>query len=242
MILFRKQKVYMDAFTSRPEVHEFAPIDKAINYLPTWWKNLPKLQVSFHNMDMANQKNMKHCIGFLDYFKNSFVVPMWSDLNLMFGKEGSTEYRWQYADGLSSLTVHSANQRGVYLDQFKYQHFKIETPWVIKTNKAISFSLSGAVWNMEEPEKIILFPGIIEFYNQAGLNVNIACRRGAESQEVLLPLRQPLAHLTPMTEKEVVLKTHLVSDAEINRIQKSTFFPLSFINAYSKLKRIKNAT
>lgn len=232
----------MDAFTSRPEVYEFAPIDKAINYLPAWWKNLPKLEVSFHNMDTANQINMKHCIGFLDYFKNSFVVPMWSDLNLMLGKEGTAEYRWQYADKVSSLTVHSVKQRGTYLDELKYQHFKIETPWAIKTNKLISFSWSSATWNMEEPEKIIVFPGVIEFYNQPNLNVNIACRRGDKTQELLIPFRQPLVHLIPMTEKEIIFKTHLVSNVEMARIRSSTFAPLSFIGSYSKLKRTKNAS
>jgi hypothetical protein len=242
IFLFSKNKVVLDCFTSRPEVHKFAPIDNAINYLPTWWKNISKSQISFDNMDMDKGKNMKHCIGFLDYFRNSFVMPMWSDLHLMFGKEGSIDFRWQYADETSSLAVHTANQRGAYLDERKYQHFKIEPPWIFKTNKLIPFSLSSAVWNLEEPEKIILFPGILNFYNQTALNINIACRRGVEPQEILIPLRQPLAHLIPMTEKKVILKTHLVSDAEISRIQKSTFFPLSFINSYSKLKKIKNVT
>lgn len=232
----------MDAFTSRPEVYEFAKIDKATNHIPPWWKNLPKVPVSFENIDSGKQTNMKHCIGFIDYFKNSFVIPMWSDLNLMVGKEGTTDHRWQFADKMSSLKVHPANQRGVYLNEVKYQHFKLETPWAIKTNKLVYFSWSGATWNTKEPEKIIYFPAVIDFYNQTALNINIACRRSDQEKEILIPLRQPLVHILPMTEKEIILKTHLVSEIEMLRIRKATYSLLSFSNSYLKLKRIKNAT
>ncbi len=232
----------MDVFTSRAEIYNFAQINKAINYLPTWWKNLSKREVSFENYDTQNQRSMKHCIGFIDYFKKSYVIPMWSDLNLQIGKEGTAEHRWQFADESSSITVHAANQRGTYLEQKKYQHFKIENPWVSKTNKLVYFSWSGAVWNLDEPEKIIFFPAVIEFYNQSSASINIACKRQNQTQEIFIPFGQPLVHIIPITEKEVVLKTHLVSDLELQKIKKSTFYPLSFVNSYSKIKKFKNAT
>jgi hypothetical protein len=242
MFFFKKQKVYMDAFTSRPEVYEFAPIEKSINYLPTWWKSLPKCEVSFENYDSFRQRSMKHCIGFLNYFKKSYVIPMWSDLNLQIGKEGTLTYRWQFADHVSSIEVHHAVQRGAYLDEHKYQHFKLSSPWTIKTNKLIYFSWSGAVWNLEEPEKIICFPAVTEYYNQSATAINIACKRDVQTKEIFIPFRQPLVHIIPMTEKDVVLKTHLVSNSEIKKIENSTFYGLSFINSYSKIKKIKDAT
>jgi hypothetical protein len=237
MFWFKKQKVYMDAFTSRPEVFNFAPIEKATKFVPSWWKNLPNPEVSFKNYDAGQQNNMKHCAGFINYFKESFSIPMWSDLNLEIGAQGTTDYRWQFSDKISSLIVHPAPQRGTYLNKNKYQHFKLDTPWIIKTNKLILCSWSAPTWSLEEPEKIVFFPAIVDFYNQCHTAINIACPRDFQTKEIFIPFGQPLIHIIPMTEKEVILKTHLVSDLELEKIDRSTFFELTFVNAFSKLKK-----
>jgi hypothetical protein len=242
IFLFPKKKVVLDCFTSAPEVFEFVPIVEATKCLPTWWKELPKNKVCFKSLDNLEATNMKHCVGFTDLYKNSFVIRMWSDLLLGIGKIGTTDYRWGYADKKSSLTFHPAVQRGSYLNEKEYQHFKLDSPWILKTNRYVNFFWAGATWNMEQPEKIIWLPAVNNYYHQASTSINFMCKRENETKEVLIPFAEPLIYITPLTEHEVVLKNHLVSNLELNTIENRTKFMSSFVGSYSKLRKIKNAT
>lgn len=238
---FIKNKIVLDCFTCRADVFQYSKITEASQYIPNWWKNLPKPEVSFKNFDKNQVSNMRHCVGFIELFKNSFVIPMWSDLLLQIGREGTNEYRWQYADRVSSLTIHPAHQRGTYLDELKYQHFKLGSPWVLKTNRYVKFCWSGAVWNMDKPEQIIWLPAVDDYYYQTSTTINFMCKREKELTEIIIPFKQPLVYLTPMTERKVILKTHLVSENELKRVgggmNSSCFF-----GSYFKQKRSKHAT
>jgi hypothetical protein len=239
IFLFPKKKIVLDCFTSDPEVFQFVPIVESAKCFPNWWKELPKSKVCFKNIDASNVSNMRNCTGLVDLYKNSFSIRMWSDLLLQIGKAGTTEYRWQYADNKSTLSIHSAEQRGTYLNKEEYQHFKLNTPWVLKTNRHVNFFWSGATWNTNQPEKIILLPAILNYYYQASASINFMCKRASEVEEILIPFNQPLVHITPLTEHKVILKNHLVSNEELNTIKKRTTFISSFINSYGKLKKLK---
>ena len=242
IFLFPKKKIILDCFIDRPEVFEFAKIAKASEYLPSWWKNLPKPKISFKDLIDNGTANMRHCAGFVELFRNSFVIPMWSDLLLEIGKEGTTDYRWQYADNKSSLKIHPAKQRGAYLDEYKYQHFKLNSPWQLKTKKDIKFVWSGAIWNMERPEELIWLPAVDNYYYQTATTINFMCRRSEENKEILIPFKQPLIYLTPATDKKISIKLHLVSSQDLYNINNKTFFPSSFTNSYGKLKKEKDDT
>ena len=71
---FIKNKIVLDCFTARADVFEHSKIARASEYVPQWWKSLPKPEISFEKIAKNEVSNMKGCVGFTELFKNSFVI------------------------------------------------------------------------------------------------------------------------------------------------------------------------
>lgn len=228
MFFFRKKEVVVDCFTTDPHVYDHARISPAKNYLPDWWRNLPAPDKN----EFAPKKNMRHCAGFTDYYKHSFVLPLWSDLDLEIGAKGTEEYRWQYADQRSDIETHSFKQRGDFFSDLDFLHLKLISPWFLRTKKNVNFLWSEPTWNTLH-SGIRIFPATINFYYQNATHVNILVERSSDTRIVKLDFNLPLANLTPITEKTVTLKHHLVSENERFVSTKPFFF---FTANYKKSK------
>jgi hypothetical protein len=240
MHFFKRKKLILECFTDKKELITDAPIDKAFKYMPEWWKTLPKPYVKLG--DMNADLNMRHCPGIVELYKHSFIIPLWSDLKISMGANTNEpyEYRWQFSDGRSGIEVHSATQRGVYLPNKNYQHLKLNTPWALQTNKDVMFTWFGATWNMDNPENIIIPPGIDEYYQQHSTTINMFIPRSANTKEFILPFRQPLVFITPITKEKVYIKHSLVSTEEFAKIQRSGNYRPKFFNSYYNIKKVRN--
>jgi len=231
MFFIKSRQIIVDCFTSRPDVFEFAKPDKATNFFPKWWKELN-----------ANEVNMKGCAGFIDLFSNSFCFPMWSDLSVEIGAAGSEQYIWQFADETSIAISHNKEQWGDFLTA-DYQHLKLENPWALRSKDKCNFYFSQPVYNgigINEQDGIVILPGIINFKYQSSLNINILFKRGIEPNNFMFDFGMPIGSITPMTERKVKLKYHLVTIEEERNIRLSTSPKISFTKSYYKLKKIKS--
>jgi hypothetical protein len=137
LFLFPKKKIVLDCFTSHAYVIEYSPINFAIKHIPDWWKNLPK---SYEN---GLSKNMRHCVGMVDYYKKSIAIPMWSDLQIK--THGDKKYEWQFSDLQSEAAIHSRTQMGEFLDG--YGHLKLATPWNFVSEKDINWVWSHPTYS-----------------------------------------------------------------------------------------------
>jgi hypothetical protein len=231
-IFFKRKKIVVDAFTANVTAYDLFPIQKAVKFVPDWWKKVPP---SYYDDEQGNglairRASMKTCAGFLDLYKTGFILPLWSDLTI---QSQGTEYQYQFADATSNVSFHSTEQIGP--EFMKYMHVKLLSPWRIREKTGIQFLYSQPSWN--EPQELMYHttpPGIIEYKYQHTTNVNMFLTKGRRFD---WSAGRPMAHIIPLTEHDVDLKVHCVGPTELMRVMTGAGFPF-FMNGYMESKKI----
>lgn len=235
MFKFLKKPIVLHCYTDRAEVFNYAKISKSSEFIPDWWKGLPKNVNA--NDDLINLPTLKSCPGFIDLYRSGFIVPMWADLAVEIGEIGSPSYRYQYADARSEAMHHPTYQRGSAFPEEKYQHLKFSVPWYLQCKEDINFLFSAPTWNMESPEKFTVLPGVLNFKYQGAVNINTLWVREIALRRQLLPFGSPLAQLIPVTEQKIVLEHHLLDTSEFENMR-CMGRRVSFTSNYRKLKQV----
>jgi len=240
MIKFFKKDIILHCYTADASVYNYAPIQKAANFLPEWWRNLPKFVPDSAGVDKLNPiPTMKYCAGFTNIFSKGFILPLWSDLNLLIGElqdpglPGHNDYRYQFSDLRSEIVVHLEEQyTGVYPTN-AYQHLKLLSPWAVRCEEDIEFAAIQPTWNFNNPENMFIPPGTLNFSYQTNTNINFFWKRDKEKKLHNLTFGQPLLHYIPLTERKIQLQHHLVTVEEFKRVM-SINTATSFTNKYKK--------
>lgn len=95
--------------------------EKANQYIPKWFKYASQSEV-------PNNSNVKNCIGFTDYFKMGYVIPLWCDLNITINELGNIG--WQSPHSYYQFDFHHPFQ----LQNLVPEHEKDKMAVVIKTH------------------------------------------------------------------------------------------------------------
>lgn len=201
MFFFKKKPVVVHCVTDEAGIFKFAPVQKASKFLPDWWKKLPK-EVEAPSNDCP-QPTMKRCIGMLNMYKTGFIIPMWTDLSLTVGQEGSDWCRYRFADEKSNCSFHNPVQHGYFFDPLKYQHIKIVCPWSFVCDEPLPFLLMEPTWSFMKHNTMRQLPGVVEFKYQTSTNMNFMIKRTAEDQRILIKFLEPMAHLIPITDRPI---------------------------------------
>jgi hypothetical protein len=220
MFLIKPSTITVDFFTAEQEVDGLTAPDMAVKFIPSWWRKLPKI-------DNRDSLSLRKCPGFVDYFRHSIVFPLWCELEVVIGNENNTEYLYgyQYADKKSIAEEHAESQRAGYLPKEKYQHLKLINPWRAKTKHSVNWVFSQPTWCFAKPDEIIVPSGIINFEHEHSTNINIFFPRHAtELRKIFIEAGQPMAAITPMSDKKVVIKRHKVSPQELEAISETLIF------------------
>ena len=233
----KRKPVVLNCYTCRPDVFNFFPIVSAKQKIPAWFKKLPTPY--YKGLD-DNVQNLKLCPAVVELFCQGFLLPLWSDLFLEIGKAGTENYRWQYSDRKSDIQVHPARDWGDEFPTTKYQHLKLDSPWFFECEEDIRFLATSPEWQFDTLDGIHILSGVLGFNAQGTTNINMFARRDAEVRKKIIPCGTPIYQFIPLTDRKVVLKTHLISKNELERKQtKST--RVSFIRHYQKkLNLFKN--
>jgi hypothetical protein len=230
MFFFKKNEVVVDAFISERYAHayDYAPIDYAEKFIPDWWKKLPKSELDF---DMMNRKNesMKSCAGFIDHMNRGLIIPLWSDL--MLRTDYPDRYNFQFSDQVSNCESHATSQRTGFQDE--RINVKIISPWLLRSEKNVSFTFLPPFWNNDVKLDFDLAIGTTNFYYQNSTHMNLLID---PDSKILLTAGRPMMHIMPLTERKIKLKRHLVTDHELIR-QNQRMTTMSFTSAYFKLKK-----
>lgn len=235
-IFIRRKKIVVDCFTENIDAHDTFPMQLANKFYPAWWKRLPnEFPVETPNGVQLENKTMKACHGLISHYKNGFILPLWSDLIVQTQADGlGNSYSYQYADQRSAIGVHPTDQMGKEFSLLV--HVKLVSPWRIREKSAVEFIYMEPTWNY--PGDLLTMstpPGTVEYKHQHTTNVNMFLEKG---RKYMFSAGRPMAHLIPLTEKEIELRCHLVSPLEMNNDIRRVMhhgFPF-FTNAYPQRK------
>ena len=238
MFNFLKKDIIVHCYTADAGVYNYSPIGKAIEFIPSWWKDLPK-SLPPTDGSLNIYPTMKTCSGFTDLFSKGFVQPLWSDLLLEIGPQseiGVDCYRYKFSDSKSSIQHHSVLQFNNYYPSTHYQHLKILSPWELVCDEDVDFLAISPTWTYDNPEKMIVHSGILNFKYQSGVNINIFWKREVEETTHHLSVGQPLLHYIPLSDRKIQLKMHLVSLEEMQKIRQQNA-STKFLNKYKYNKK-----
>jgi hypothetical protein len=236
LFFLKKPKLHIDAFISETYTmaYETVPLKYSNHYYPEWWKKMPKAEFDFDTMEA--KINMKRCLGLIKFYENSITLPMWSDFALSITNNG--DWKSQFSDRMSVLTFHPKGQRVGFKDE--YENFKLDSPWLLRTKKDINFFFGPDFYNFQQTN-IEICPGVLDFYHSHSTNINFLTKR---NNDVFIPFGQPLINIIPLSEDIMVLKNHLISEREYqklkSRIVGATFVGMQqTINKYHKKNESK---
>lgn len=236
MFFFCKPKtIVLDVFTDDCNLVNLLPPDYASNFKPKWWKDLEdnKSTIELNGIKVRNN-TMRRCIGFKNYYSDSsIIIPLWSSFVLEYSETGS---RSIFSDLTRTLEYQQEDQRGPnYLSEF--HQFKLASPWQCKEKHGISFLYSQAFYNFKDPTAFVMPPAIIDFKYQHATEVNFFVRKpeSGVNHRVSFDAGQPMIHLTPLTEKRVVIKKHVVTTSELHDLKAPRFF---FNGSYNRVKKL----
>lgn len=244
MFFFKKKPIYLDCYTTQNHVHNFFKIESTKKYVPDWFRNLPS---TFSNpKSVIPIPTAKTCSGIINYFKSGFVIPLWTDAQFGYtpinnGYTTTLQLTTQFADQTTQAQVHVQDQIGnEFMPNETYLHFKVFSPWAFKCSEDIEWLWTQPTYNFKYPDELIMLPGSIEFKHNSNVFINFSIRKhNAEGKPNLLTLNagQPLVQLTPVTEREVVVRNHLVDVAEWQRIYQ-TNNRVFFFNNHNKKRNL----
>jgi hypothetical protein len=231
-IIIERKTLTIDCFTSNPAIIEYFPIVAANKCYPDWWKKLENHFVTKSEQSgiSHNTPTLKRCDGLLSLYSKGFCIPMWSDLIIETNGEG--EYRYQYsADEMNPVVSHSQRQMGPTFNNM--QHLKMLSPWMIQEKTGVDFHFTGANWNLiDNMFKINVLPGVVNFRDQMSTHVNMFLPKAQNRVE--FTAGQPLVHIMPLSEYNIKLKNHLITEKEFETKMLKYSFLSSFMGRYKK--------
>lgn len=222
MLSLFSKPVIVDCYTDSPYAFEYAKPAKAAEFAPKWWKSLPK----------DDKPNMSRCAGMIDLYRKAFVLPMWSELDVSFNSDGS--YNWQYADKLSEAEVHDPDQYAGWASESNAEHLKLDSPWYFFCKEDVYFQWTSATWSQDDIFEYLSVPATVEYKYQNATNVNLMLAK--RNEKINIPLGRPLVFITPLTERKVVFRTHLIPHDELQK--KKALFPPVALGKYFALRKI----
>jgi len=238
-LLFRKRNLVLKAVTFSSAAYEYFTVAKAHNFYPEWWKKLPAYHEQLTGILNIKYPTMKNCAGIIDMYKNGFILPLWSDLQIKIAEHG------QWAGGFSDLSTvqpvsHPRQQLGEDNTEFNdCMHIKLDSPWLLEdVNKTgISFVQIGCLWNNIPLQHMLqVCPGITNFKYQHSLNIN-AFLSSKTPAEFVIPANTPMMQIIPLTERQLDLQVELISREDfIQRNNKQA--GVCFYGKYDRLKKI----
>jgi hypothetical protein len=225
IFLFKKPKLVLDFFTYSEPAYHANKIDYAHSFYPQWWKDTPKTYTN----DFYEASTIKKCRAVIDSYQYGAIIPMWSDMALDIKNK---TYKWQFADFKTEAHAHSAEQWKTYADPKNYAHLKIISPWSVKCKHNIKFQFLSPFWSHPIDSIYRVLPGIVDYKYNYGTHINLLINIQNDYRG-MIPAATPMAHIIPLSEKELIIKNHLVS---IEEYKNNFWDPYTFTDAYKHAK------
>lgn len=233
--LFKQKPIVVDAYTNIGVLYEYAQPKSAAKSKPKWWKELPSLKGGTDD-NWYNSMNMKVCAGLNDLYRKGIVIPMWSDVDIKIGKIGSGAYEYLYADKMSSMSTHDPSEWGGFVDNKNFQHIKLHTPWILDCKEDVDFIMTPDMYSGAFPPDALLPVGVLNFSKTGSCNINVMFKRHSEDVKHLIEFGSSVAMLIPMSDRKIVIKHHLISNDDYDRLSSRKNATPTFKGKYYRMQ------
>jgi hypothetical protein len=227
IFIFKKPVLNVDCYTYTQHIIDLFPIQQSSKFFPGWWKELPKTYTNGSD----EYSTMKYCEGFTSHYKNGFIMPLWTDLDI---DVYNNRYTWKSANYVK-ISEHDHMQRGKFLDKMEYGHLKISSPWLIKCKQNTPFLFQPTFWNFDNPDQLLIPPGTLDFKYQHATHINAFVHYSLQQTRIRLSAGQPMIQMIPLTDKKIKLHLHCISEQEF---EKNQIHKCHFIRNYRKIKQL----
>jgi hypothetical protein len=208
-------EINLDCFTSDNCVYTHTPIVRASKAFPDWWKTLDRHEPHFEHtpenpFHLVEEKNARDCYAIIELYKRGVIIENWCDISFRTENGG---FNYWYSSGLPP----QAHEKKQINYAFPNHHqIKLVSPWVFRETTGVKFLWLGAEWSLDKLE-IKVLPGVINFDIISDINVNLMfpVRDGIFTINAGLPL----VHLVPLSDKNLKVTNHIVTEQELNKIR-----------------------
>jgi hypothetical protein len=220
MFFFVKKKIVVDCFVGYESIANLYGFKRAVKVAPEWWKSLPSRVEQFSLQGLRPAGTMKHCSGFVDLFRNAWVLHMWQDFRISINREDVN-----HISGSNGVVKPLAGMPDIHINPpivsnsafENYHSIKINSPWFLREKKGVKFSWIPAIWDsIKRYDDLHVPPAVIEFKKNSASNVNIFVPKKIKTYD--FAAGQPLVYLIPISENKVEFRNHAVDVQEINRM------------------------
>ncbi len=239
LFFFKKSKIVVDCFTNLRGVYEVYPIKNSMEFYPSEFSKIGSYYTNEDpNLKIRTQvSTIKRCVGIIDYYKTGFIMPMWSD----FICQPQSCINGESVLGAMSMPFtygpHPPEQyqgTGIFSDYF---HIKFDSPWYLREKTGVKFTWNQPTWNLSKySNNFIVVPGTVSYDIQASTHLNMFINK--KSEDFTIMAGTPMVHFAPQTDKEVVIKNHLVTTDELLKVGMPKDFNWLLPNRYTRYKNL----
>ena len=241
--LFGSKKLVVDAYTYKHSIFYTYNPKIAREYAPSYLKDMPAIiENPYNGVPMST---LRGCVGLRKLYSQGIILPLWTDVIVNIPespKEGTNNPPGTpgviVADLTTRIQSHPTEQWSNFVDPRLFVHTKLESPWLFYCKEEIDWIFAGCSWNQKDPLEAEILPGCLDFKYQHQTNVNILIKRNTTNSRLFMEAGTPIVHLIPVTERDIELKIHLVSEDEYMHMSASNA-PTSFTNNYNKSRKIR---
>lgn len=239
MFWFKRKKIVVDCFTQSASVYGLYKPQEAIKFIPDGWKTLPKSvkvkpyeQQDPESRIEVDSATLKKCIGFINLFRNGFIIPNWCDVKVEIKSDGNFTY---HAGGDFFANQHPNFQKWQELYE-DYGHAKFASPWLLHEKSGVQFTWNQCDWHKTDViDKFKIVSGVVDYKYQHQTNINMFIKKNTVLE---FNAGEPMVHLIPISDREIQIKTHLLDPAEFIKINRR---PIHYMNQYNTWKKTLDA-
>ena len=134
----KKEKLKIEWFTEVAGLPKVESVVPAIKAIPDWVKKIPMHSMETNNPNQNPHRlhgTIKQCPGFIDLYKQSYVIPMWCDLKIKASRKGMHS---KFSDTMYEMSIHPPEQLTDHLPPDRKDDYiwiaKTLTPWRARTS------------------------------------------------------------------------------------------------------------
>lgn len=234
---FVRPKIVVDAFTHIESIEKVTPIVQASQYVPEWWKSLPK-RCPYGNTSVEGleRATMRSCPAVMELFATGLIIPLWADLAIQTTDEGACNWQWAGSIDINSSGI-ICHDRAQYGPAFStYHQLKILSPWYLSDKTGTKFLFINSFWNqLDILNSFHVCHGMVSYTVMPETHINMLV--DSKKINTIIPHKTPMVQLIPMTDKHVVVKTHVLTKEALDKKFSMPAFRHAFYNNLIKTMR-----